>query len=147
MIFDTLSNLIGNEIIAGVIVALLPLFLFILPYALMAVLAERKVSAFMQDRVGPNRVGPKGLLQTVADILKLLQKEDIMASDVDKPLFNIAPVLVFTGSYAAFAVIPFTFNFIGSKIDLGIIYLIGVSSLVVAGILSGLEASTGCFQQ
>ncbi len=141
MIFDTLSNLIGNEIIAGIIVAMLPLFLFILPYALAAVLAERKVSAFMQDRIGPNRVGPHGLLQTVADILKLIQKEDIMASDVDKPLFNIAPVLVFVGSYAAFAAIPFTFNFIGSTLDLGIIYILAVSSFAVAGILMGGWAS------
>lgn len=141
MIFDSLSNLIGNDIIAGVIVALLPLFLFILPYALAAVLAERKVSAFMQDRLGPNRTGPYGLLQTVADILKLIQKEDIMAKDVDKPLFNIAPVLVFTGSYAAFAAIPFTFNFIGSKLDLGIIYILAVSSFAVAGILMGGWAS------
>jgi NADH-quinone oxidoreductase subunit H len=141
MIFDALSNLIGNEIIAGIIVACLPLFLFILPYALAAVLAERKVSAFMQDRLGPNRTGPRGLLQTVADILKLIQKEDIMAKDVDRPLFNIAPALVFTGSYAAFAALPFTFNFIGSKLDLGIIYIIAVSSFVVAGILMGGWAS------
>jgi NADH:ubiquinone oxidoreductase subunit 1 (chain H) len=137
MIFDTLSSLIGNDIIAGFIVACIPLFLFILPYALLAVLAERKVSAHMQDRLGPMRTGYHGILQTVADILKLFQKEDIIASDVDKPLFNIAPVLVFAGSYAAFAAIPFSFSFIGSKLDLGIIYIVGISSLAVAGILMG----------
>lgn len=134
--YDLLSGLLGNEYIAAVIVASLPLFLYILPYALFAVWAERKVSAFMQDRLGPNRVGGKyGALQTVADILKLFQKEDIVASDNDKKLFNIAPVLVFTGSYAAFAAIPFTGQFIGTDIDLGMLYILAVSSIVVAGIL------------
>lgn len=133
--YEILTNLLGNQILAIIIVACLPLFIFILPYALAAVLAERKVSAFMQDRLGPNRVGPKGLLQTVADILKLMQKEDIVPEATDKKLFNLAPFLVFIGSYAAFAAIPFAGNFIGSDIDLGLFYIIAVSSLVVAGIL------------
>jgi len=137
MIFDTLSSFLGNEIIAGIIVACLPLFLVILPYAIAAVLAERKVSAYMQDRIGPNRTGFHGVLQPVADVVKLMLKEDIVASNVDKPLFNIAPLLVFTGSYAAFAAIPFTSIFIGTKLDLGLIYILAVSSFVVAGILMG----------
>lgn len=108
---------------------------FLVPFALFAVYFERKVSAFMQDRLGPNRTGPRGYFQTIADIIKLLQKEDITASAVDKPLFNIAPVLVFAGSYAAFAAIPFTSVYIGSGIDLGLIYIVAVSSFVVAAIL------------
>jgi len=108
---------------------------FIIPFALFAVYFERKVSAFMQDRLGPNRTGPRGYFQTIADIIKLLQKEDIMASAVDKVLFNIAPVLVFAGSYAAFAAIPFTSAYIGSSIDLGLLYIVAVSSFVVAAIL------------
>lgn len=108
---------------------------FIIPFALFAVYFERKVSAFMQDRLGPNRTGPRGYFQTIADIIKLLQKEDITASAVDKTLFNIAPVLVFAGSYAAFAAIPFTSVYIGSAIDLGLIYIVAVSSFVVAAIL------------
>ncbi|MDP4174798.1 MAG: NADH-quinone oxidoreductase subunit NuoH [Bacteroidota bacterium] len=140
--YNLLNNLIGNDYLAAVVAALLPLFVFILPYALMAVLAERKVSAFMQDRLGPNRLGGKyGLLQTVADILKLFQKEDIVASEADKKLFNIAPVLVFTGTYAAFAAIPFSGAYIGSDIDLGLFYIVAISSLVVAGILMGGWAS------
>lgn len=115
--------------------SLLPLFLFILPYALFAVLAERKVSAHMQDRLGPMRIGWHGWNQTIADIIKLIQKEDIVASDTDKPLFNFAPVLVFAGSYAAFAAIPFSSYYIGSEVDLGIFYIIAVTGLVVAGIL------------
>ncbi|MGE5680589.1 MAG: NADH-quinone oxidoreductase subunit NuoH [Bacillota bacterium] len=140
--YNLLNQLLGNDYIAAIIAAALPLLLFILPYALIGVLAERKVSAFMQDRLGPNRAGGKfGLLQTVADILKLLQKEDIVASDADKKLFNLAPILVFTGSYAAFAAIPFSGAFIGSDIDLGLFYILAISSLVVAGILMGGWAS------
>lgn len=135
MIYDFLYNISGSEIISGIIVALLPLFLFILPFALFAVLLERKVAGHIQDRLGPMRVGYHGILQTVADIIKLIQKEDIIARDNDKLLFNVAPILTFVGSYAAFAVIPFTSIFLGANIDLGIFYIIAVTGLVVAGIL------------
>lgn len=135
MMYDWLYSLIGNEFLAMFIVSLLPLFVFILPFALAAVLAERKVSAHMQDRLGPMRTGYHGILQTVADIIKLLQKEDLVPRETDKPLFNFAPLLVFMGSYGAFAVIPFSGFFIGSKIDLGIIFIVGITGLVVAGIL------------
>lgn len=135
MIFDFFAKLTGSEILASIISALLPLFLFILPFALIAVLLERKVSAHMQDRLGPMRVGYHGLLQTIADILKLIQKEDIVADSNDKTLFNIAPLLVFAGSYAAFAAIPFTSSYIGSNINLGLFFIIGISGVVVIGIL------------
>ncbi|HED07598.1 MAG TPA: NADH-quinone oxidoreductase subunit NuoH [Ignavibacteria bacterium] len=135
MIFDFFAKLTGSEILASIISALLPLFLFILPFALIAVLLERKVSAHMQDRLGPMRVGYHGLLQTIADILKLIQKEDIVADSNDKTLFNIAPLLVFAGSYAAFAAIPFTSSYIGSNINLGLFFIIGISGIVVIGIL------------
>lgn len=135
MMYDWLYDLTGSEIISAFIQSLLPLFLFLLPFALVAVLAERKVSAHMQDRLGPMRVGYHGLLQTIADIIKLLQKEDIIASANDKKLFNLAPLLVFAGSYAAFAAIPFSGAFIGSQIELGLIYIVAVTGLVVAGIL------------
>lgn len=139
--YNLLNNLIGNEYVAAVIAAALPLFVFILPFALAAVLLERKVSAFMQDRVGPNRTGYRGLFQTVADILKLIQKEDIIATDADKKLFNLAPILVFAGSYAVFAAIPFSGAYIGSNIDLGMFFILAISSVVVAGILMGGWAS------
>ena len=135
MIYDFLFHLTRSGVLAAVIQSLLPLFVFILPFALFAVLFERKVSAHMQDRLGPMRVGYHGILQTVADILKLIQKEDITATDTDKKLFNLAPILVFAGTYAAFAAIPFSSAFIGANVDLGVFYIVAVSSLVVAGIL------------
>jgi len=135
MTYDFFYKLFGSQIIAAIIQSLLPLFIFILPFALFAVWLERKVSAHMQDRLGPMRVGWHGWLQTVADILKLIQKEDIVATASDKPLFNIAPVLVFVGTYAAFAAIPFSSAFIGSNLDLGVFFIVAVSGFVVAGIL------------
>jgi len=135
--YDFLINIFGNDIAAFFVAASIPLFLFILPYALFAVLAERKVSAHMQDRLGPMRTGYHGILQTVADIIKLIQKENIRASITDKILFNIAPYLVFIGSFAAFAVLPFSSWFMGSSIDVGLFYFLAISSLVVAGILMG----------
>jgi NADH-quinone oxidoreductase subunit H len=135
MIYDFLFNLTGSAPLAAFISSLLPLFIFILPFALFAVLMERKVSAHMQDRLGPMRVGYHGILQTVADIIKLIQKEDIVPEGTDKPLFNLAPVLVFAGSYAVFAAIPFSGAYIGANIDLGLFYIVAVSGLVVAGIL------------
>jgi len=135
MIYDFFYKLFGSDIIAALIQSLLPLFIFILPYALFAVWWERKVSAHMQDRLGPMRVGWHGALQPIADIFKLFQKEDIIASDTDKFFFNIAPVLVFVGSYAAFAAIPFSSVFIGSNLDLGVFFIVAVSGFSVAGIL------------
>ncbi len=87
-------------------------------------LIERKVSAHMQDRLGPMSTGYHGIFQTVADIIKLLQKEDIVATETDKKLFNIAPVLVFSGSVMVFAAIPFSSAFIGSNIDLGMFFIL-----------------------
>ncbi|HZW38056.1 MAG: NADH-quinone oxidoreductase subunit NuoH [Syntrophothermus sp.] len=134
MIYDYLAELTGSGILAAIISSFIPLT-FVLLFALFAVWLERKVSAHMQDRLGPMRTGWHGATQTIADILKLLQKEDIVASDTDKKLFNIAPFLVFAGSYAAFAAIPFSSTYIGSNLDLGLLFIIAASSIVVAGIL------------
>jgi NADH-quinone oxidoreductase subunit H len=130
-----LQNTFGQDSIWVYIVMALPPLLFLVPFALAAVLLERKVSAHMQDRLGPMRVGYHGALQTVADIVKLIQKEDIIPGAADRKLFVIAPYLVFAGSYAAFACIPFSSQYIGSSISLGIFYIVAVSSLVTVGIM------------
>jgi NADH-quinone oxidoreductase subunit H len=115
--------------------AFVPL-LWVVPYALFAVWLERKVSAHMQDRLGPMRVGGwHGWAQTIADILKLIQKEDIVPAAADKKLHFLAPFVVFIGSYAAFATIPFSSAYVGSNLNIGLFYIVAVSSLVVVGIL------------
>ncbi|MEK6571581.1 MAG: complex I subunit 1 family protein, partial [Bacteroidota bacterium] len=130
-----LQHLTNSEVIIYLIIAVIPL-LWLVPYALFAVWLERKVSAHMQDRLGPMRVGGwHGWAQTIADILKLLQKEDIVPRAADKKLFTLAPFIVFIGSYAAFAAIPFSSAYIGSNINIGLFYVIAVSSLVVIGLL------------
>lgn len=130
-----LVEIFGSEITAYIIIAIIPL-IFIVPYALFAVWLERKVSAHMQDRLGPMYTGGwHGWAQTIADIIKLLQKEDIVPAAADKKLHLLAPYIVFIGSYAAFAAIPFSSEYIGSHLNLGIFYIIAVSSLVVVGLL------------
>jgi len=90
----------------------------------------------MKDRLGPMRVGGwHGWAQTIADIVKLIQKEDIVPTAADKKLHFLAPFIVFIGSYAAFAAIPFSSAYIGSDIHLGVLYIIAVSALVVVGLL------------
>ncbi|MGE5424376.1 MAG: NADH-quinone oxidoreductase subunit NuoH [Syntrophothermus sp.] len=111
---------------------------FLLFYALVGlflVYAERKVCAFMQNRLGPNRVGPLGLFQTFADFVKLLMKELIMIRNSDKLLFNIAPFIVIIASFMAIAAIPFAKGLHAIDFDIGVMYVIAVSSLGVVGVL------------
>lgn len=131
---DFLVSILSNEALVYTLMAVLPL-LWVIPFALFAVWWERKISAHMQDRLGPMRTGWHGWSQTIADILKLIQKEDIIPTAADRKLFILAPYVVFTGSYAAFAAIPFSAAYIGSEINLGLFYVIAISSLVVIGLL------------
>lgn len=108
---------------------------FILTYTVIAVYAERKIAAFIQDRLGPMEVGYYGLAQTVADLLKLLQKEDIVPQAADRRLFLVAPIIIFTSIFAGFAIIPLTSGFTGSTAKVGVFYLLAVVSLDVIGIL------------
>jgi NADH-quinone oxidoreductase subunit H len=132
--FDFLTEISGSEIIAAFISAALPLVVIVL-FTLLAVYMERKISAHIQDRLGPMRVGWHGSLQLIADFIKLLQKEDIVAKETDKRFFNFAPFLVFMGTYGVYAALPFSSKYIGTELDLGIFYIIAISGLVVAGIL------------
>ena len=132
--YQYLYDLTDNVTLSTLITAIFPL-VNVLLVALIGVYLERKVSAWMQDRIGPNRTGPFGLFQTIADFLKMLQKEDATSTEIDKKLYNIAPVLVFTGSFAVYAAIPFSSKLIGSEIEVGLFFVIAVSSFIVAGIL------------
>jgi NADH-quinone oxidoreductase subunit H len=103
--------------------------------AIIFVYMERKVAAFMQIRIGPNRVGPKGILQAVADVLKLLLKEGIVPQASDKFLFNLAPFIVMMVAMLALAPIPFALGLQMYDINIGVFYISAVSSISVIGIL------------
>lgn len=111
--------------------------------AAMAVYAERRVSAFIQERVGPNRVGPAGLIQPFADVVKLLMKEDIVPSQANRFIHDLAPVLSISIALSTFAIIPFgnTLELFGrhikliiADIDIGMLYLLALTSIGVYGI-------------
>ncbi|HEY9164772.1 MAG TPA: NADH-quinone oxidoreductase subunit NuoH [Candidatus Kryptonia bacterium] len=126
---------LGTGFWGSLISSILP-FVWILSYALVAIWLELKISAHMQDRLGPMRTGKwHGWAQPLADMTKLLQKEDIIPSAADKLLYILAPILVFMGSYAAYAAIPFSPAYIGADINLGVFYIIAISAIVVLGIL------------
>jgi len=105
-------------------------------YSLIILWFERKIAAHMQDRLGPMEVGGwHGWLQTVADAVKLLLKEDIIPAVADRKLFKLAPYIVFLAAFAVFAALPFSDKIVGSEINIGIFYILAVSSIGVVGIL------------
>jgi NADH-quinone oxidoreductase subunit H len=95
---------------------------------------ERKVAARFQDRIGPNRVGPLGLLQPIADAIKLITKEDIVPRSADRFVHLLAPVLVIVSSFMVMAVIPFAINLAPVNLPSGVVYLVAVSSISPLGI-------------
>jgi NADH-quinone oxidoreductase subunit H len=118
------------------------LLLVVLGFVTYGILAERKVMGFMQGRYGPNQVGGRwGLLQTVADVLKLLLKEDTIPKAADRPLFILAPVIAFAPAFMVLAAIPFTEHLQFADIGVGLLYYIAVSGLTTIGVVTGGWAS------
>ena len=112
------------------------LLFVILGFVTMAILAERKVLGFMQGRYGPSHVGGKwGLLQSVADVVKLLVKEDLIPKAADKPLYIIAPVIAFAPSFMVMATIPLTDKLQFADLNVGFLYYIAISGLTIVGML------------
>jgi NADH-quinone oxidoreductase subunit H len=144
-IVSVLADDIGSQLFNGIfswsflqfIIAFLSFFGFVLTSAVILILAERKVMGWMQDRVGPIHTGPWGLLQTVADVGKLLMKEDIHAALIDKSLFLLAPSVFLAPVIGAFAVIPFSpyIAIPGTALATGIVYYVAMSSIDIVGII------------
>ena len=131
--FSYLNDLIipGSIIIAQIFAVLMPVLISVA----FLVYAERKVLALIQLRRGPNVVGPFGILQSFADALKLLTKENIIPTNSNKIVFLLAPIITMVLSLAGWAVIPFAPNWVIADINVGIMYLFAVSSLGVYGII------------
>ena len=116
--------------------ASLVIFAFIGILVMFLVWMERKVSAHMQDRLGPMYTGGwHGWAQLIADSIKLLTKEDIIPAAADRILFKTAPFIVFVGAFAAFVVLPFGVSSIVSDLNIGILYVVAITSLSVVGII------------
>ncbi|HDO27939.1 MAG TPA: NADH-quinone oxidoreductase subunit NuoH [Bacteroidetes bacterium] len=143
--FSTLTSSIDNSLhnmmspwMATLTEFVLVGIVFLLFYALLGlflVYLERKVCAVIQNRIGPNRVGRWGIFQTFADFIKLLMKELITIKHADKFLFNLAPFIVIIASFMAMAALPFAKGLQAIDFNIGIFYVIAVSSLGVVGIL------------
>ncbi|GCE19494.1 complex I subunit 1/NuoH family protein [Dictyobacter kobayashii] len=119
------------------VVTFLTVFGFVLTSATILVLAERKILAWMQDREGPLHTGPWGLLQSVADVGKLLLKEDIRVKEADKMMFLLSPSVFMAPVIAAFAVLPFSpyLQLPGGALSTGLIFLVAMSSIDVIGVI------------
>ena len=143
-LIDLFSKFIDIPIVAfllAVTIAGIPLFVLMAVNATIAVYVERKVSAFMMDRIGPMGQGPGlhagkwGVLQTIADALKLLIKEDTVPASADKLLFKMAPFIIFIGAFLGIAALPFSSVLQVVDFNVGVFYIIAVASVGVIGIV------------
>lgn len=122
-----------NYLIVGIILVLMPVIA-----TLTLTWMERKVIGRIQNRIGPNRVGPWGIFQAFADAVKMLIKEDIVPSGADKPVFNLAPILIAGAAALLWAVVPFGRGMIGQNLNIGALYVVAVGSITtIAVIMAG----------
>jgi NADH-quinone oxidoreductase subunit H len=132
--YDTLPEV--WRLLIPILVSCLLFFALMALAVLFLVWLERKISAHIQDRLGPMYVGGwHGWAQTLADALKLLLKEDIVPDATDKLLFKMAPFIVFLGAFAAYVVIPFGVSSFVTDLNIGILYVVALGSLSVVGII------------
>ena len=117
----------------GVAAVILTFILIVVLYPM--IYGLRRIMAFMQSRIGPNRVGPEGLLQTPADAVKLLHKEDVIPRGADRWIFTLAPIMVFVPAYLVYVVIPFGDKLVASDLNIGIVYVSAVTSISLIGIV------------
>jgi len=135
LIFGLHPSLLQSVIFHAVVVAVV-FVPAISAIAMLGIWAERRVAARIQSRLGPNRVGPFGLLQSIADGVKLLLKEDLLPGDADGFLFNLAPYLAFTPVFAAFLALPFGPDFtFEPRLNVGVFWLLAILSVEVMGII------------
>ncbi|MCS7186093.1 MAG: complex I subunit 1 family protein, partial [Armatimonadota bacterium] len=133
----------ATQILLAVIDAII-IFTFVMVAVLVLVYAFRKVVGFIQSRLGPRYTGPRGILQTVADAIKLLGKEDIIPAAADKVAFNLAPLLVFLPAFLVYLVIPFGDPKSGWQVrdlNIGVLYIVAITSVTVIGIVTAGWAS------
>jgi NADH-quinone oxidoreductase subunit H len=135
LIRDLLGNDAGNIAVVFGTVVLVATVGLLTP--ILTIWLERKISARIQDRVGPNRVGPAGLLQAVADAVKLLSKEQITPKGADKVVFMVAPLLMVVSVIMIMAIIPINQHHIGSDLSIGLLYAMAIASLSTIAILMG----------
>lgn len=138
--YDIVTGLFGAEhplLRAALLVAVwaVPITAWVSVVGLFSIWLERKVAAHIQCRVGPMEVGPHGALQTLADGLKLLTKEDLVPAAADRSLFALAPMLAFAGVIVSFAVVPFSERLILADLNIGLFFLVAVGSLEAIGII------------
>ncbi len=132
VLVDALLLIVGALLIVAIVLTTAGIFLIWL---------ERKLSARFQDRLGPNRVGPFGLLQTVADALKLITKEDVTPEGADKVVFNLAPLLAVMSVAGIWAVVPFAPRLSGADLNVGLLYIVAIGGVGTLAIIMGGWAS------
>ncbi len=124
-VIDAVLAVLGSVVIVG----------FLLTLALFIIWVERKMVGRIQDRIGPNRVGPWGLFQNVADVVKLLLKEIIVPTGADLIPFMLAPVIAVASVFLIWAALPFTRTAVGTNVNIGVLYIVAVSSLGIMAVL------------